>query len=138
VRTSLPEVASDPHRVEQLHALRKTTKRLRYLHEILGDVDARAIAWTTTLQDLLGDIHDRDVLRDTLLTLPRSPGLREVLVHEREERQQRYAELARWVQGTPELLAVVAAGGAGAGSVRAGSVTAGGGAPSRRRATRRR
>lgn len=56
----------DPAEVECLHDMRIAAKRLRYVLEVTGDLfgpyahDARKK--TKELQDLLGDIHDCDVL----------------------------------------------------------------------------
>ena len=56
----------DPDEVEALHDMRIAAKRLRYVLEVTGDLfgpyadDARKRV--KELQDLLGDIHDCDVL----------------------------------------------------------------------------
>jgi hypothetical protein len=56
----------DPAEVECLHDMRIAAKRLRYVLEVMGDLfgpyadDARK--HVKALQDLLGDIHDCDVL----------------------------------------------------------------------------
>lgn len=65
---------ADPANVTELHDMRIAFKRLRYLLEIFGvafDADLRPfLDEVRGLQDLLGDIHDRDVqvpmLRDHL------------------------------------------------------------------------
>jgi hypothetical protein len=58
--------ASDPRRVEALHDMRIAAKRLRYLLELgghcFGAYAPRAAKIAKDLQDLLGEIHDCDVL----------------------------------------------------------------------------
>jgi CHAD domain-containing protein len=58
--------ALDPHEVEALHDMRIAAKRLRYLLEVMGPAlgpDAAAgAARARDLQDLLGEIHDCDVM----------------------------------------------------------------------------
>ena len=63
----------DPGEVEALHDMRIAAKRLRYVLEVTGDQfgpyadDARKAA--KQLQELLGDIHDCDVLVPQVLAL---------------------------------------------------------------------
>ena len=63
----------DPEQVQALHDMRIAAKRLRYVLEVTGDLfgpyanEARKRA--KELQDLLGEIHDCDVLEPRLLGL---------------------------------------------------------------------
>ena len=70
----------DPDRVEELHDMRIAAKRLRYVLEVTGDLFGpyaeKAGKRTKELQDLLGEVHDCDVL------LPRVLGLREGVILE--------------------------------------------------------
>jgi hypothetical protein len=56
----------DPERVRELHDMRIAAKRLRYVLEItghcFGEVGAEAETVARALQDVLGEIHDCDVL----------------------------------------------------------------------------
>jgi CHAD domain-containing protein len=56
----------DPEKVRELHDMRIAAKRLRYVLEIAGhcfpDVGAEAEGVARALQDVLGEIHDCDVL----------------------------------------------------------------------------
>ena len=65
--------ALDPAEVEALHDMRIAAKRLRYVLEVtgpcFGPYAARAGERTKELQDLLGEIHDCDVLVPRLLGL---------------------------------------------------------------------
>jgi CHAD domain-containing protein len=60
--------AADPGQVTALHDLRIATKRLRYVLEIgegvFGPYAGTAIKRTKDLQDLLGEIHDCDVMSE--------------------------------------------------------------------------
>jgi CHAD domain-containing protein len=57
-------------RVEELHEMRKAAKHLRYSLEILrvcfGQEIAQCIDEVKLIQEQIGEIHDRDVLADTL------------------------------------------------------------------------
>jgi CHAD domain-containing protein len=63
----------DPAHVEALHDMRIAAKRLRYVLEVTGDLfgpyAAEARKRTKELQDLLGEIHDCDVLVPRVLAL---------------------------------------------------------------------
>jgi hypothetical protein len=64
------EAVRDPANVRELHDLRIAAKRLRYTLEVLGSVLGPAAALVETearaLQDLLGEVHDCDVLAPRL------------------------------------------------------------------------
>ena len=63
----------DPAEVEALHDMRIAAKRLRYVLEVTGALfgpyAAEAGKRTKTLQDLLGELHDCDVLVPRVLAL---------------------------------------------------------------------
>ena len=109
LRQTLPLAIADATRVDDLHDARKAAKRLRYAYELGGDdVQGRRLAWITALQDLLGDLHDRDVLIATLVELPPSRERRAMLESTREARRAKHEELATWLRRTPTLVDVVA------------------------------
>lgn len=65
--------ALDPQEIQALHDMRIAAKRLRYVLEVFGDLygpyAGRAAKRAKDLQDLIGEIHDCDVM------LPRIHGL---------------------------------------------------------------
>ena len=86
-----------PAEVEALHDMRIAAKRLRYVLEVTADCfgpyGAQAGKRTKELQDLLGDIHDCDVL------LPRVGELGALASRLRERRHRLFTEfLAFWTQ----------------------------------------
>jgi CHAD domain-containing protein len=100
----LPLVASDIGKANELHQLRKDCKKLRYTLEVLDD-DARQnevvlslIGYLEDLQDVLGSIHDCDIMIEHLkasysnyLISGGEIGIyHEILRIEQEERQSLY------------------------------------------------
>jgi CHAD domain-containing protein len=63
----------DPAEVDALHDMRIAAKRLRYVLEVTGDLFGpyarQAAKRTKELQDLLGELHDCDVLVPRVLAL---------------------------------------------------------------------
>jgi CHAD domain-containing protein len=109
LRTLLPIVIADASRLEALHEARIAAKRLRYTYEVAGDApEDRRVAWTSALQDLLGDLHDRDVLIGVLSAGERRKDLDVILESERAIRSARHEELVTWVRRTPALLDTIA------------------------------
>lgn len=99
----------DPARVRELHDMRIACKRLRYLLEIFevafpGDL-TWAIEQVRELQDLLGDIHDRDV---------QVPMLEEHLLRlddrEAHRARRRQIELSRRTDERPGILTLISRG----------------------------
>jgi CHAD domain-containing protein len=63
----------DPERVTELHDMRIAAKRLRYVLEIAGHcvpvVGAEAETVAKSLQEVLGEIHDCDVMLDRIAVI---------------------------------------------------------------------
>ncbi|HVW17593.1 MAG TPA: CHAD domain-containing protein [Solirubrobacteraceae bacterium] len=94
LRSFMP-AARDPERVRELHDMRIAAKRLRYLlelvgREVLGDRATRAIALLKELQDVLGDVHDCDVLAPRLAQFE-GEGVDVLAEHLRLRRAERFA-----------------------------------------------
>ena len=101
--------AFDPGEVEALHDMRIAAKRLRYVLEVtescFGPYAREAGKRTKQLQDLLGEIHDSDVLIPRVLELvpdapPEArPGLEALVAHHRSRRETLFDEFrAFWTQ----------------------------------------
>ena len=66
----LARMAQDPREVKALHDARIAAKRLRYLYEItepcFGDEAREGARFARGLQDVLGEIHDCDVMSERI------------------------------------------------------------------------
>lgn len=106
------DLITDPRNVTELHDTRIAFKRLRYLLEIFGpafpDDLSPFLEEVRGMQDLLGDIHDRDVqipaLEAHLRTLEdgdadQRPGVRTLIARSRAERDALYDRfLSEWAR----------------------------------------
>lgn len=102
---SFAPVALEPSAAKTQHDMRIAAKRLRYVLEIVGPCfgpeagAAREAA--RRLQDVLGEIHDCDVM------LPRAWGIESMRVNLRERRERRFEEFAGlWRETTPAWAAL--------------------------------
>lgn len=95
IETNFLIVITNPLKVEELHALRKDCKKLRYILEILGKEDNNAIKMVKTLQniqDILGSIRDYDITIDYLKKLEPSKEIQDIVNKEIEHRRLKYEE----------------------------------------------
>ncbi len=95
ITDTLPLVLSDPKKVEELHEVRKKCKRLRYSLELAegnryDETIRRLIEW----QDLLGSIHDNDVILGLLEGIKSAP-IDRVAEEARTQRERGYGEFVR-------------------------------------------
>lgn len=104
----------DPEKRVELHNMRISVKRLRYTMEFFSvnyDTPRKYEEWTgfidtiIELQDLLGDIHDNDVVLETLTEYKNNHlstdmlGIETLITRAREKRNADYASfLKRWEQ----------------------------------------
>ena len=97
----------DPERREELHNMRISIKRLRYTMEFFAvNYDNRLADFLTIiidLQDILGDIHDSDVVLEVLTKYKIScqstelPGVDMLITRTRETRNADYEKfLKKW------------------------------------------
>ena len=97
VNTLLMQVTSDESKVDELHALRKEIKKLRYLMELSQKPPTPAL---TSWQNLLGDVHDLDVTIGFLERVRYSPPLDGALNELRRRRRSEYLKFVRdWERG---------------------------------------
>ena len=99
----------DPTRREELHNMRVSIKRIRYTMEFFAvNYDKHFTKFIETiidLQDILGDIHDSDVILELLTNYKENlqpaelPGVNTLIARTRETRDADYqAFLDRWQQ----------------------------------------
>lgn len=94
MQSFLPLVLGDPKNIEELHLLRKTCKRLRYMLEIDPTREGfpASIDLLRKWQDMLGGIHDSDIVIDFLVSLKGPKSVADVLSKERNNRSLAYKE----------------------------------------------
>ncbi len=92
----LPVVSSDESKIEELHLMRKTVKKLRYVLESDPDDSySNLIIKMKLLQKLLGTIHDCDISFDFLKKYSKKfPELEPFILKEEENRHQFYKKLS--------------------------------------------
>jgi len=91
----IPVVISDESKMEELHSMRKTAKRLRYfLEDDPNDSYIPLVDKMKIFQDLLGDIHDCDITINLLKKFSNKfPQLHSVIVNEEKKRSNFYKNL---------------------------------------------
>lgn len=67
IQDFLPIISSDESKIKELHMMRKTAKKLRYLLEIEPEENySHLVSNMKHFQEILGDIHDYDITIDFL------------------------------------------------------------------------
>lgn len=100
IESTFPVVLTDSLKIEELHNLRISCKKLRYLLELLPDENQGALKTRKTLQklqDTLGAIHDYDFTTDYLSSLGQSSKeIQEIINSENEERRLKFDEFLKY------------------------------------------
>lgn len=100
IESTFPVVLTDSLKIEELHDLRISCKKLRYLLELLPDENQGALKTRKTLQklqDTLGTIHDYDFTTDYLSSLGQSSKeIQEIINSENEERRLKFDEFLKY------------------------------------------
>jgi CHAD domain-containing protein len=100
IESTFPVVLSDSLKIEELHDLRISCKKLRYLLELQPDENQGALKTRKTLQklqDILGAIHDYDFTTDYLSSLGQSSKeIQEIINSENEERGLKFDEFLKY------------------------------------------
>jgi len=100
IESTFPVVLTDSLKTEELHDLRISCKKLRYLLELLPDENQGALKTRKTLQklqDILGAIHDYDFTTNYLNSLGQSSKeIQEIIRSENEERRLKFDEFLRY------------------------------------------
>ena len=96
IQDYIPVVASDKSKIDELHFMRKTAKKLRYILEIEpSDSYRHLINSMKLLQKILGNIHDCDMIINFLKKYSRKfPELKSLIPKEEEIRNQIYKKLS--------------------------------------------
>jgi CHAD domain-containing protein len=100
IESTFPVVLIDSLKIDELHDLRISCKKLRYLLELLPDENQGALKTRKTLQklqDILGAIHDYDFTTDYLSSLGQSSKeIQEIINSENEERRLKFDEFLKY------------------------------------------
>jgi CHAD domain-containing protein len=100
IESTFPVVLTDSLKIEELHDLRISCKKLRYLLELLPDENQGALKTRKTLQklqDILGTIHDYDFTTDYLNSLGQSSEeIQDMINSENEERRLKFDEFLKY------------------------------------------
>lgn len=100
IESTFPVVLTDSLKIEELHDLRISCKKLRYLLELLPDENQGALKTRKTLQklqDILGAIHDYDFTTDYLSSLGQSSKeIQDIINSENEERRLKFDEFLKY------------------------------------------
>ncbi len=95
IQKNLPEIIRDETKIKELHSMRKTVKKLRYLLEFLPkDSVSIFLEDLKRLQDLLGDIHDNDMAISFFQKKTKKFRLLEsIILFEKESRHANFKKL---------------------------------------------
>ena len=100
IESTFPAVLTNQAKLEELHDLRISCKKLRYLLELLPEENNNVLKTRKTLQklqDILGTIHDYDFTIEYLSSLGQSSiEIQEIITIEKEERNAKYHEFLRF------------------------------------------
>ena len=81
---------SDEKKIEELHRVRKDFKKLRYSLELISNRKAVELRNLRQIQDILGEIHDYDIMINYLKSLTDKYQVVHVLESEISERRKKY------------------------------------------------
>ncbi len=100
IESTFPAVLTNQAKLEELHELRISCKKLRYLLELLPEDKNNVLKTRKTLQklqDILGTIHDYDFSIEYLSSLGQSSiEIQEIITIEKEERNAKYHEFLKF------------------------------------------
>jgi CHAD domain-containing protein len=105
VQLDLPIVVTNVNKIEELHELRKTCKKLRYLLEQASNQNGinnkeihALITELEDVQDILGSIHDSDMMISYLRRLRHPNEVTNILHDEISERNKKYADFVQFCE----------------------------------------
>lgn len=89
----IPDVTSDPKSIEELHELRKSSKKLRYLLELLPK-EEKGVSRLIMMQDKLGSIHDFDISITFLNRCKQNSIVQSLIRSEAHQRDNKFLEFS--------------------------------------------
>lgn len=96
----LPIVTGDRRRIDELHRLRIRCKKMRYLLELVQyNIPRELLKTLQKMQDLLGTIHDCDVMIAFLKNSRQEQDILRVVSAERQRRQRSYQKFVVFAEG---------------------------------------
>jgi CHAD domain-containing protein len=105
IRKGLKYAIADPGNINELHAVRKDAKRLRYVLEVaIPNGHSRILGRLARLQDQLGEIRDHDIAIDYLKGAASNTSIRKLLENEKTVRDKKYRAFAIGTKGLLEVL----------------------------------
>jgi CHAD domain-containing protein len=103
IELDLPIVLTNVNKIKELHELRKTCKKLRYLLELASHQNGinnkeihSVITELEDVQDILGSIHDSDTLTAYLKRVRHPNAMTHILHDEISERNKKYEEFIQF------------------------------------------
>ena len=99
IELNFPVVLTNASKIGQLHQMRKDCKKLRYLLELLTDQNketGRMISELEEVQDMLGAIHDDDIMTAYLKRARRPKAVHHILDDGMVERNKKYEEFVQF------------------------------------------
>lgn len=99
IELNFPVVLTNASKIGQLHQMRKDCKKLRYLLELLTDQNketGRMISELEEVQDMLGAIHDDDIMTAYIKRARRPKAVHHILDDEMVERNKKYEEFVQF------------------------------------------
>jgi CHAD domain-containing protein len=107
IEQDLPVVITNPNKIEELHELRKSCKKMRYLLEQAShqnNIDNKEIHSLITeledVQDILGSIHDSDTVIAYLRRVRHPDKVPNILNDEISERNKKYEDFIQFYKGS--------------------------------------
>jgi CHAD domain-containing protein len=95
IEVLLPQVLGEPDSQDELHSLRKLCKRLRYVLEVGSEKEGRVAQKLTAWQEILGEIHDLDVILAFLENRKRKGGDLQMRLDIKKKRQTLHEKFRR-------------------------------------------
>jgi CHAD domain-containing protein len=102
IELNFPVVLANSKNIEELHQMRKDCKKLRYLLELLPDLNReiqRTITYLEEIQDMLGSIHDDDITIAYLRGIRNPKAVNHILDNQIAERNHKYEEFIQFCKG---------------------------------------